>query len=81
MCYISQLHQDDIDKFDGELDDSMPPLCVIPVFGSPDDESMLHYSLSLEGGVEPIKRFFDLKLSSSSGYKLYCVILIVYIYR
>ena len=70
MCYISQLHQDDIDKFDGELDDSMPPLCVIPVFG-PDDKSMLHYSLSLEGVVEPIKQFFDLKLSSSSGYKLY----------
>ena len=54
--FYFQLYQDDINNF-GDDHHSIPPSCLISVYGSPDAVPTLHYSIPLEGVADPVTLF------------------------
>ena len=50
---ITQLYQEDIFNF-GKEDYSLPPSCMVSVYGAPDAVPTLHYSVPIEGVAKPV---------------------------
>ena len=51
--YVYQFYQDDVNRF-GEANYSIPPSCLVSVYGSPGAVPSLHYSVPLVGVVRPV---------------------------
>ena len=58
------MYQDDVDKF-GKKDYSLPPSCLVSVYGSFDAVPSLHYSVPLDGVVRPVTLFIHRSLRTT----------------
>ena len=65
---LIQLYQGDIYNF-GEANYSLPPSCLVSVYGSPGAVPLLHYAVPLVGVANPITLHIhrSLRATSSSG--------------
>ena len=75
------MYQEDIDKFD-EATYPVPPSCLVSVYGSPDADPSLHYSVPLEGVANPVTLWIDRKLQlESNPVKIIIIIIFNYLCR
>ena len=58
------MHRFDIDMF-GEANNPIPPRCLISVYGSPGAVPILHYSVPLDGVVDPVTLFIHRSLRTT----------------
>ena len=68
---MHQFYQDDVNRF-GEANYSLPPSCLVSVYGSPNAVPSLHYSVPLVGVVRPVTLYIhrSLKTPPSSSMLL-----------
>ena len=77
--YVYQFYQDDVNRF-GEANYSIPPSCLVSVYGSPGAVPSLHYSVPLLGVVRPVAIYIHRSLKipptsspAASNYK-FCIV-------
>uniref|UniRef100_A0A1X7T5F1 Death domain-containing protein n=1 Tax=Amphimedon queenslandica TaxID=400682 RepID=A0A1X7T5F1_AMPQE len=59
----------DVDKF-GQANDSIPPCCLVSVYGSPGAVPSLHYSIPLDGVADPKTLFIHRSLRTTLSLPL-----------
>ena len=59
-----QFYQDDVNRF-GEANYSIPPTCLVSVYGSPGAVPSLHYSVPMVGVVRPVTLYIHRSLRAT----------------
>ena len=59
-----QFYQDDVNRF-GEANYSIPPSCLVSVYGSPGAVPSLHYAVPLVGVADPVTLYIHRSLRTT----------------